>query len=115
MIEEINRLYIQFPQPRTFEEDLAAYLEHGYVIERDGAFLMGRPIEREAPHELQVNPCHRFENPDTWLVWIAVGVSVNTFLTMVPFPLSWVAWSRRGGPLKFYSFHRLCAKLKLPS
>lgn len=110
-VDQVRRLYFRHPQPRTFEEDLQAHLANGYVFSTPEAFMMGRPISRDAEWSLQVDPFFTFRNPDTWLVWAASSVSVNMLLTFVPFHLRWVAWSRRGKALRFYPFDRLCATI----
>lgn len=103
-IARIRDLYARFPQPRTFEEDLAAHLQTGVVVSTPLHFLMARAVVRSAPGV--EDPWQAFDIPDTWLIWAASGpsaVSVKTFcLTMQPFPLRWVAWARRKGPLIYH-------------
>jgi hypothetical protein len=105
-IDKVRKLYDRFPQPRTFAEDFEAHLQHGFVFSKPDCFLMARPVCKDAPHDFLADPWHQFDNPDCWLIWAAAGssaVSVRTFcLTMQPFPLTWVAWARRTGPLKFH-------------
>jgi len=105
-IERARALYDRFDQPRTFVEDLEAHFRHGYVFSTPDHFLMARTVCKDAPREFLADPWHQFDNVDTWLIWLAVGpcaMSVKTFcLTMQPFPLTWVAWARRTGPLKFH-------------
>ena len=110
-VKEIRELYERFPQPRTFEEDVAAHFVTGYLIATPEAFIMGRAIRKDANPALIADPWHSFDNPDTWLVWAAAGASVKTFLTFMPYPLTWIAWARRDRPLKFYQLSKLCAHL----
>ncbi|MEI6278311.1 MAG: hypothetical protein WCQ16_02865 [Verrucomicrobiae bacterium] len=106
-IDRVRRLYGRFRQPRTFDEDLAAHLQNGVVASTPTHFLMARAIVRGAPGA--DDPWVRFDNPDTWLIWAAAGPcaeSVKTFcLTVQPFPLRWVAWARRNGPLIYHTIN----------
>jgi len=81
-----------------------AHLQNGVVVSTPLHFLMARAVVRGAVGV--DDPWQTFENPDTWLIWAAAGpsaVSVKTFcLTMQPFPLRWVAWARRTGPLIYH-------------
>ena len=105
-IEKIRRMYRRYLPDCSLSEDIEAYLEVGVVVSTPQYFVMGRAIERANPQAW--DHWASYDNPDTWLVWAAAGpdaVSVKTFcLRMQPYPLKWVAWARRDGPLKF---HRL--------
>lgn len=96
-------LYSLYPQPRSFAVD--EYLHHrsGYVIDTPMAFLMGRPVNREAPEELIRDPAIKFSRRDAdgWLIWIFTG-DITMMLHLAPYPLPYVGWSRRNGPIKWY-------------
>lgn len=116
-IEEILALYTQYPQPQTFEEDLAAYLRTGYVFSTPEVFLMGRAIDKNSTAELIANPWHAFprEEQNCWLVFAASRIESNIFkskqfLQFVPYYLSWLAFQRRGKALKFYETPKLISK-----
>ena len=109
--DQIAALYKRYPQPRTFEEDLTAHISTGYVHITPDTFLMGRGINRQAPPDLIANPWHTFpiDQQDTWLVFAYSGYSRN-FLAFLPYPLKWVAWQRRGRPLRFHELSKIQAK-----
>lgn len=90
-------------RPVTFREELTAHLLHGFVLSTPEAFVMGRPIVKDAPHALQADPWHVFppDECDCWLVWLAAG-DLSAIWRLVPYPLPWLAWARRDGPLRFY-------------
>ena len=97
-------------RPDTFREELEAHLLHGFVLSTPTAFVMGRPIRADSPHELQADPWHVFKEPDCWLVWLAAG-DLASIWHLVPYPLPWLAWARREGALRFYPFAAVAKKL----
>ena len=111
--DQIAELYERFPQPRTFDEDIAAHISTGYVVSTPEFFIMGRAINRDASAEDIGNPWHPFprEHQNCWLVYAYAGYSQN-FLTFLPYSLSWVAFQRRGKPLKFYDSHTLFRRIR---
>jgi hypothetical protein len=110
---KVHSLYLQFPQPRTFHEDIEANISSGgHVFDTRDFFIMGRPVVKDHPQV--TNSWHRFDSPDCWFVQaaaIAEGVSQDIFLTVIPYPLMWVAFGRNDGPLRYYNFSRLCEML----
>jgi hypothetical protein len=102
--DRIRAMYVEVMPERSFVQDVVAYLEVGVVASNPLYFLMARAIDKDDPHEW--DPYHVYEKLDCWFVWAAAGpdaVSVKTFcLRQAPYPLKWMAWSRRGGPLKFH-------------
>ena len=99
-------------RPGMFDEELRAHLRWGCVLSTPQAFLMGRPIVKDAEHILQADPWHRFppEEVDCWLVWLAAG-DLSAIWKLVPYPLPWLAWARREGELRFYPFDSVQAGL----
>ncbi len=99
-------------RPATFHMELEAHLQHGVVISTPDAFLMGRPIAKDADHTLQADVWHQFprEDQNCWMVWAAAG-DLSTIWQWVPYPLKWLAWARREGELRFYSFDSVNARL----
>lgn len=95
-----------------FDSELAAHLAHGFVISTPDAFLMGRPVSSDAPHGLLADPFHRFPaaDCDAWMVWLAAG-DLRAIWRMVPYRLPWIAWARREGPLKWFSFDSVSNRL----
>ena len=86
--DQIAALYDRYPQPRTFDEDIAAHISTGCVISTQEFFIMGRGISKNAPPRLTSDPWHAFSRgeQDTWLVFAYAGYSRN-FLAFVPYPL----------------------------
>ena len=99
-------------RPEMFEEELRAHLRWGCVLSTPQAFLMGRPIVKDAEHILQADPWHRFppEEVDCWIVWLFAG-DLAKVMSMVPYRLPWLAWARRDGPLRFFRFDTVLAKV----
>ena len=110
---EAMALYLKYPQPRTFDDDLMAHLVTGYVISTPDSFIMGRPVDRFASWDKITNPYSKFskDEANTWLVHIFVG-SRRNMLDTLPFPLQWVGWSRRNRPIKYYDFNSLLKHLR---
>jgi hypothetical protein len=109
----VSQLYERYPQPRSFGEDQLANILNGCLFSRKDIFIMGRPVVRDA--DGITDPWVRFDAPDTWFIQaaaVAPGVGlVKTFLTLAPFSLRWVTFARRDGPLRYYEFEKLCARL----
>lgn len=104
-VDQILAIYARRMPGENFWADVLAYLEVGaLVVSTPTHFLMARPIERADPRPW--DHYAKYDKPDTWLVWAAAGpgaVSVKTFcLRHMPYPLTWAAWARRDGPLKFH-------------
>jgi hypothetical protein len=103
-VDQIRAMYAQMMPERDFAADVLAYMQVGVVVSNSLFFLMARAIDRDDPHEWE--PYYTYQKLDCWFIWAAAGpdmVSVKTFcLQLEPYPLKWVSWSRRGGPLKFH-------------
>jgi hypothetical protein len=101
--ERIKRLYCEFQQPRSFEEDERLHRMTGYVIETEDAFLMGRPVKHDVALEAIQCPQVKFSREvcDAWFIWIFVG-NLQRMLELAPYPLPLVGWSRRGGRVRWY-------------
>lgn len=103
-LQKIRAMYRRHLPECNLSDDIDAYLEVGLVVSTPKFFLMARAIERDNPQAW--DHWAAYDNPDTWLIWAAAGpaaVSVKTFcLQAQPYPLKYVAWARRDGPLKFY-------------
>ena len=57
---------------RTFLEDLAFYMENGYVYSGQDFFIMARPItRRDAGFALDYG--FNFRHPTAWFVYLAAG------------------------------------------
>ncbi len=107
--EQVQALYARWPQPRTFAADLYAHFETGYVAATPEFFIMGRGVDRYADPEDIADPWHAFlrSRQNCWLVYAFAGSRQN-FLSFLPYRLDWTCFQRRGKPLRFYSFEKIC-------
>jgi hypothetical protein len=78
-----------------FEAMLWLHLEYGVVISKPDCFLMGRPVERNAPGSHLLSITHRFEKPNAWYVWCMAGNPCAAMLAM-PHQLEFIGFRRRG-------------------
>jgi hypothetical protein len=107
-VARIKAMYARHLPEESFRADVLDYLEVGLVVSTPTHFMMARAVERADPRPWDHYAV--YDKPDTWLVWAAAGpsaVSVKTFcLQHMPWPLTWAAWARRDGPLKFHKLLR---------
>ena len=117
-INKVRALYTD-KSPRTFEEDLAAHFNHGYVFSTPEYFMMARPVNHNATQEAINNVWKTFHplNWDTWYVYAFAlredrGLQglVKKLLTHMPFYLPLIAWERSGDTLSFFSTDKLFTK-----
>jgi len=101
--ERIKRLYSEFQQPRSFEEDERLHRMTGYVIETEDAFVMGRPVKHDAPWEAIVDPQVSFARhvQDAWFLHAMAG-SLRAMWAVKPYYLPMIGWSRRGRTIRWY-------------
>lgn len=92
-VEQAAAVYQREPCARTFREDLEAHLLNGYVFSTPTVFVMGRLVQRDAEPALIVDPWHRFEDGDCWLVYLAAG-NLAEIPRFIPSPKKYVAWER---------------------
>lgn len=90
----------------SFREDLEAHLLNGYVFSTPDTFLMGRLVQHDADPALILNPWHRFETGDCWMVYLAAGNIVREVERWMPYRLPYVAWEREN-KLRVWSVERL--------
>jgi hypothetical protein len=112
-IQQLRELYQKNPQTGGMLNHFMAHLETGYIFSNPEFFVMGRAIKRDAPWCDITNPWHSFprEEQDTWFIFAFAGRTSQNLLTYFPYPLTWVAWSRRNKPLRFHPFERLCHRI----
>jgi hypothetical protein len=105
--ERIKRLYCEFKQPRSFEEDERLHRMTGYVIETEDAFVMGRPVKHDVAVEAIACPHVSFapEICDAWFIWAFAG-NIKSLLEIVEVvgPLPFLGWSRRNGTIRWYRY-----------
>tara|TARA_R100001510_G_C7646294_1_gene203605 strand:- start:1649 stop:2032 length:384 start_codon:yes stop_codon:yes gene_type:complete len=82
--------------PRSFEEDVAFYVNEGWVYSGQEAFIMGRPIcTRDIDFALDYKFKYKVETWDCWFVYLAAGKGIVRFFNIAPFALPKIAWHRR--------------------
>jgi hypothetical protein len=108
--DEALAVYIRHPTKRDFGEDISAHLRNGYVIATPWAFVAFRPVLRDSPEDLILDPTRVFPYADTWHVWLAAGDWRRVLLDYLPFPLPWVSWERQF-KLRFWRLEKLLAKV----
>jgi hypothetical protein len=91
-IEVARKYYHEWKGIVTFDEDLAHYLEHGFVVSRPDVFAMGKVIIRGGE--------------PAWFIRVAVG-NLGALLRLLPVALPKICFCRRGVRLKVYSLERL--------
>jgi hypothetical protein len=109
-VELAARVYEREECTTTFRNDLEAHLLNGYVFSTPEGFVMARPVSILANEALILDPWHKFETPDAWLIWLGAG-NLSPFLDMFPFPLPFLGWQKRNR-LRFYGFESALAHLK---
>jgi hypothetical protein len=94
--ERVQDLYHIYPQPRTFEQDVAIHRLTGVVIEGEDFFLMARGVKHDAGFCALSNPEVSFPRQvqDCWLIYAYSG-PLGVFVTVAPYYLPLVCWARR--------------------
>ena len=106
---EARAVYSREPCARTFDEDLAAHLQHGIVHSDAVSFLMARKIDSSAPVHDIVNPWINFENPDCWHLWVYAGDMIRAF-SFADTTLPLVSFERKN-KLRFYPWDIIFKKV----
>jgi hypothetical protein len=90
---------------RTFHEDLAAFIHTGRVYITPTCVLFAKAVPSSVK---QHGPWDLWEEAqcDCWLIWLAAG-DLGEFFRYAPFPLPWICWARRWGPLKWHAWERV--------
>ncbi len=110
--EQAREVYGKEPCVRTFGADLALHMEFGFVFSTPAFFIMGRPVKKDAPHGLILDPSFAFvrRECDCWHVHLAAGDLAQAW-DILPWPLPWLAIERKNS-LRCQPAHRirrLCA------
>lgn len=117
-VEQAAAVYDREDCRRTFREDLELHLLHGYVFSTPTLFMMGRPVNKDAPREWIVDPSHEFAADDwnCWLLYLAAG-RISDFWRYEPFPLDFVAWERKNVLRTYYAatVKTLCSSSRFSS
>ena len=109
--EAIAGLYRQFPQERTFAEDLALYRANAYVLEGKDYFLMGRAVHTDAPVEKILDPSCCFMRQNAWFIWAFSG-NMERVWQVKPYYLEFVGWCRRRREPKWYRARIMAERAK---
>jgi hypothetical protein len=90
-------VYLAHPTKRTFANDLAEHLKHGYVLGTPTGLVLGRPVPRDTDPQLIVTPEVSFDTKDCdcWHIWLGVGDWHSILLDHLPYHLPWMSWERR--------------------
>ena len=100
-VEQVRRLYRLHPS-MSFEQDLTAHFERGYVVSTPQAFGMARPVRRDwTPGRLN-NPwdVEPLESADCWFLWVLAG-DLAVAARWLPCELPWLGFARRDKPARF--------------
>lgn len=103
--ERAQLIYLQERCARSFTQDVVLHLRNGYVFSTPKMFLMGRGVLKNAPYSLVTDPSVTFDEPDSWLVYLAVG-DISDFFRYEPYPLRWIGFEREN-VLRFHSRNKI--------
>ena len=107
---QAREVYNREPCARTFEEDLVAHLENGYVINTPEVFGMFRPVNIDWPEPDILDASRRnCIIGNCWHIWIAAG-DLSQFMGFLPYPLPFISFERKNR-LRYYRFHQMAEKL----
>lgn len=99
-------IYESEPCANTFEHDLLAHMQHGYVFSTPQSFIMGRPVDRHAGgaelFDITFTPPRERQN--AWFVWAYSG-DIAHALQFLPYRLPWVVFQRKND-LRTYPMER---------
>jgi hypothetical protein len=109
-IEQVRKLYRLHPG-MSFDQDLAAHFERGYVVSTPQAFGMARPVRRDwEPGRLNdpwdVEP---LDSADCWFLWVLAG-DLSVAARWLPQALPWLGFARRGKAARFAEASNLLNK-----
>jgi len=109
-IDQVCRLYRLHPS-MSFDQDLAAHFERGYVVSTPHAFAMARPVRRDWTPGRIGNPwdVEPLETADCWFMWALAG-DLAVAARWIPCELPWLGFARRGKPARFVQASSLIKK-----
>lgn len=95
---------------RAMSRDIKQCLNHGYVFASPECIVMGfrccaSDVETAIARNYSMRPIDAREDGDCWFVWLTTG-TVAGALALMPFPLPFVAFARRGS-LRVWPLSRL--------
>ena len=99
--------------PRTLDQDIALHAKNptGCIIKLPELLVLARPVERNAPPDMIVNPefCFPAGLCNCWHIYLMVGSCWSAW-SLLPFELEWMSFERRN-VLKVVPFRRMKAFL----
>jgi hypothetical protein len=109
-IEHVRRLYRLHPG-MSFDDDLKAHFERGYVVATPQAFAMARPVRRDWTPGRISNPwdVEPLETADCWFMWLLAG-DLSVAARWLPCDLSWLGFARRSKAARFVKASSLLNK-----
>jgi len=102
-------VYRQYPTSRDCGEDVLSHLRNGHVIATPTAFVAFRPVLRDSPAAMILDPEVQFPIVDCWHVWLAAGDWRWLLADFLPYRLPWMSWERQFR-LRFWPLEKLLAK-----
>jgi hypothetical protein len=106
-IEVAARCYRKWMGQVSFENDVADYMAHGFVVTRPTCFAMWHIITLGADEKKRWTA-----GEQAWFVRMAAGDLMELF-SCVPWYLPWIAFCRRGdGRVRVYKLERLVRKVE---
>lgn len=113
--DQARAVYQQEWCARTFEEDVEAHRQHGYIIDTPEGFAMARPVPKDAWAQEIVNPWRNWlrENCDAWLIYLMAG-DLSVMRRWLPYELPWIGWER-GNVLRWHSWESVKKRLQIPA
>ena len=92
---------------RTFHDDVDLHMLNGYVYATPDIFVMGRPVDKTAPHNDILDPAVTFHRDD-WNCWHCAlyAGNLSILFTLLPFELPYASFQKRN-KLKFYSYIKI--------
>ena len=108
-IEIAARCYRKWMGQVSFEQDVADYMAHGYVISRPSCFGMAHIITLKQDEK---DPPRWTAGEPAWFIRMAVGNLMELF-SCLPYYLPWIAFCRRNdGRVHVYKLERLIHKVQ---
>ena len=99
--EQAARWHLEHCPDDPFVEVVEAHLQVGYVFSGHDFFLMGRQVSSDWDEARICDPRQVDEQGDAWHVWLYAG-SMSAWQRLVPYPLPWLMFHRRGRLKRFH-------------
>lgn len=109
-IDQVRRLYRMHPG-MSFDDDLKAHFERGYIVSTPQAFGMARTVRKDWTTGRLNNPwdVEPLESADCWFLWVLAG-DLAVAAHWLPCELPWLGFARRGKAARFVKASSLLKK-----